>query len=251
MVNTASQFDQIVFDGKSPAEAGALLWSLGPQNLESLTCIVLLLIDHRVRNHELYNLIKPKVGQKLVLNVGYLSDCGCPSDEAPFKFIERVLKVYEAAAGIKSLRKAAELGDVLAIPLQNGQYAFAHFGAMSKEFGALFWIYGCSSTCEFDQLKAPLLFGPIRFNYVHAVRNSIYPIVAVKIDIPYPRDVQFVGWNPGPTESRYYVLHTEFGETDIGKNLPEKYFGIERDQWWSLKYLEERIVTGINPFSVP
>lgn len=259
MLSLNRDFDSLVMNGATPSEAASIIWhgsmTMGDR-LSIQLQLIQLLIDSRVRQHDLFIdidlLLADLQERKNTIDGDHKQSINYDDLLKKVKKSIEIAKICESYRTVD--RSFAKLGDVILIPLLNGQYAYGHVSVLSKCFGKLTTIFGVfESVVDVPTALGSPMFGPIRFGIDYAIKSGTYPIVGESASNRKDFEAQFLGFNSTPNVADFHgdvYLETEFGEENLGFPIDVRYLDTETNIIWSIKHLEERIESGLNPFSI-
>ncbi len=148
----------------------------------------------------------------------------------------------------KSVSKNPIIGDIIRIPLENGNY-YCHYVYDHESHGPLIKVFEyLGDEPSQEQLRnASILLGPVFCNIFRPLKLKRWEI-AGHIEITDFKPPLFLNVIRGKEGVIFgYWLWGNGKEKKLGANVPREYLNLELDIIWSAEGLEERIKTGVNP----
>lgn len=148
------------------------------------------------------------------------------------------------------------LGDIVEIPLSNGQRAFCQYAHRDK-MGPIVRVFDliaeAGDEIAIEHFKdANLLFRPVITGLFAAVRTGLWKVIGhlPVSDFQYPDFISAL-YNPETGKYGNWYLWNGVEDILIGGELPQTYHHLERLVVWHPISLAERIETGDNPYAYP
>jgi hypothetical protein len=143
-----------------------------------------------------------------------------------------------------------KVGDIFEIPLHDGRMAYGRYLMLSR-MGPIIQVFSLKSekNVELNEIiKSPELFPPIITGLFAAIKSGFWKVIG---NIPYDGSYhpKFLSTNyTQDGHANIWYLWDEENETILGKELPNKFKGLEYLVVWDPPSVVERIESGKIPF---
>lgn len=255
----AVDFDRLTLSGKSPSTAAEQLlrqWSdaIGDQAGGPVVILALaqLLLDSRIRNHRVLDRAEELIQKEAGLD--RWTEMGQKTLESRKRVYDSLVERIRAAKAIHQKvspaisRRMPQVGDVVQIPLETGQFAYAHYVHDDPVNGPLIQILRQITNEPAEQQSldtSRLLVPPLIAGIGAAVKEGTWQVIGKRPVVSFKYPLFKYGLLDKQGNVPIWWLWDGRKMREVGPILPPEYEKLEMLQVYPAAMVEEKIISAL------